>query len=306
MFGKKRKLEEQMKHTLEKLLERQGKCVSKFSAMEERDKSICTDLEQVMENTEAFTIHAQQNIELESDLLQHMDTYAKELNAALKDYEKLKEKVAQHNADVTELVEHNKHYTTPSKYLTEVPEVLRQKCQSYEKRLEGLTESSRNMSVMALSAAIEAGRMGEDGKKFVAISEELRQMALDYEKNTLKMQEELLESQEKVKELEDMINRLISLMKDGNKGTNHLLKKSLELEKSMTNTSMRDFTEDVARLRDKVVSARNVEEEISKLGKRNQIQLNDIQDEMKNQNTDIDELQSELTQMFEEAEENIS
>lgn len=306
MFGKKRKIEEQIMEALEKLLGQRGKLVSKLSAMEERDKSIRTDLEQVMENTENFTVHAEQNVETESALIQKMDAYSKDLDTVLEEYMQFKEMVIQHNEDITNLAEHNKHYTTPSKYLSEVPAVIRQSCESYEERLMELAETSRNMSVMALGAAIEAGRMGEDGKKFVAVSEDIRQMALEYEKSTIELKEEVTEAQEKVKELEDVIGRLISLLKDGNKGTNRLFKNSTELKKRVTNASMRDFTEDVTELRDKVVAVRNAEEEISKLGKRNQIQLNDIQEEIQKQSKEIHELQNHIFDMFDDAEKNIS
>lgn len=307
MFGKKRKIiEEKMKEVLAQIPGRRGKLESRLSSMEEREKSIHIDFEQVMENTEDLTIHAIHNVEEESKLLQKMDAYSKELKAAVEDYMQLKEMVMQHNEDVTNLVEHNKHYTTPSKYLTEVPATIRQTCQSYENRLEEMAESSRQMSVMAVNAAIEAGRMGDAGKQFVVVSESIRQKALDYEKTALDMKEELTDAQERIKELEDVIGRLISLMKDGNKGTNRLLKKSMELNKRVTNTTMRDFTEDVAEMRNQVVSVRNLEEEVSKLGERNQIQLNDIQEELQKQNKDITELESDLSHMFDEAEKNIS
>ena len=306
MFGKKRKqIEEKIKEVLSQIPGQRGKLESKILAVEEREKSIRVDMEQVLENTEDLTVHALHNVEEESKLIQNMDAYSKEFKAALEDYVQLQEMVMQHNKDVTNLVEHNKHYTTPSKYLTEVPGVIRQTCHSYETRLEQLVESSRQMSVMAVNAAIEAGRMGEDGKKFVSVSESIRQEALDYEKTALEMKEELVEAQKRVKELEEVIGRLVSLMKDGNKGNNRLLKKSMELNKSVTNSSMRDFTEDVTVFRDQIVAMRNLDEEVSKLGERNQIQLNDIQEELQKQNKDISELESDLSHMFDEAQKNI-
>lgn len=307
MFGKKRKIiEEKIKEVLSQIPEQREKAESRIASMEEREKSIRVDLEQVLENTEDLTVHAIHNIEEEAKLLKNMDAYSKELKTALEDYEQLKESVIQHNKDVTNLVEHNKHYTTPSKYLTEVPGVIRQTCQSYESRLEKLAESSREISVMAVNAAIEAGRMGENSKKFVSVSESIRQEALDYEKTALEMKEELTEAQEKIKELEDVIVRLVSLMKDGNKGTNRLLKKSMDLNKRVTNSNMRDFTEDIAVFEDQFVSIRNLDEEISKLGERNQIQLNDIQEELQKQNKEMNELESDLSHMFDEAEKNIN
>lgn len=307
MFGRKRKIiEEKITEVLAQIPSQRGKMESRILSIQERENRIGIDLEQVLENTGDLIVHAINNVEEESKLLHKMDDHSKELKAALEDYTQLKEMVIQHNENVMNLVEYNKHYTTPSKYLTEVPANIRQNYQSYESRLEEMAESSREMSVMAITAAIEAGRMGDVGKQFVITSESIRQKSLDYEKTALEMKEELAEAQEKVKELEDVISRLVSLLKDGNKETNRLLKKSIELKKRVISSSMRDFTEDVTEMRNQVIAIRNLEEEVSKLGERNQIQLNDIQEELQKQHKDVSELESNISYMFDEAEKSIS
>lgn len=305
MFGRKNKIKEQIKEAFEQINQHRGDFESRMSSVDERGKQIQEDILQVMENTMSMTEYAMQNVEEESVLLHTMDTFDGEFKTALEEYQQIADMVMENYEAVMNLVEENKHYTTPSKYLKEIPGKLRQEYQSYEKKADGLAESARQMSVQAINAAVEAGRMGETGKKFVAASEELRQMALDYEKSALSMKEELEASQERTKELEEYVLRLVSLIKEGNVGTTRLMKKYMALHKGVESCSMRDFSDDVTLMRDKVVAIRNLDEELLKSSERNKIQLTDIQEELQTQNEELRELDSDLAYLFDDAVENI-
>lgn len=304
MFGsKKNKIEEQIKEAFAQIQEQREEFEARVNAIEEGGKRMQADLGQVMENTTDLADYAMNNIEEESILIHNMDDFSKELKSVVDEYSQIAEMVKQHYEAVTNLVEENKHYTTPSKYLTEAPAMIRQDYQSYETKMDELAENGRQMSVMALNAAIEAGRMGVAGKEFVAASEEIRQTALGYEKTALTLKEELQEAQGRIKELEEFVFRLVSLIKDGNMGATKLLKKSMELNKMVTDCSIRDFSEDMIGMRDKVVAMRNLDEEIAKTSERNKIQLSDIQEEIKVQKKDIRELESDLSHLFDEAQD---
>lgn len=303
MFGSKRnKLEEQIKEIFSRIKEQRDDFESRVSSIEEGGKRVYADVSQVMDNTKDLADYAMQNVEAESALIHQMDDVSKDLKLAIDEYNQLAELLKQHHEAVINLVEENKHYTTPSKYLTETPAAMRHKFVSYETKIDELAENGRKMSVMALNAAIEAGRMGDVGKQFVAASEEIRQTALGYEREALSMKEEFQDAQAKINELEEVIFRLVSLIKDGNIGTNRLLKKSMELNKRIENSSMRDFSEDVVVMRDKVVAMRNLDEEISKSGERNKIQLGDIQEELQLQKNNLRELESDLFHILDEAQ----
>lgn len=303
MFGSKRnKIEEQIKGAFAQILEQRGEFEERVNSIEESGKQMHADVSQVMENTNDLAEYAMQNVEEESTLIHNIDNFSKELKSAMDEYTQFTEMFKKHHEAVTNLVEENKHYTTPSKYLTEAPALIRQDYQSYEAKLDELAENSRQMSVMALNAAIEAGRMGSTGKQFVATSEEIRQNALSYEKTVLAMKEELQKSQEQINELEEFVFRLVSLIKDGNVGTTRILKKSMEINKAIADSSMHDFSEDVIGIRDKVVAMRNLDEAIVKSSERNKIQLSDIQEEILTQKKDLRELESDLSYILDEAQ----
>ncbi len=306
MFGsRKNKIQEQIKEAFAQINQHREDFETRMSSADERGNQMQEDISQVMENTTSMTEYAMQNVEEESVLLHTMDTFTQEFHVAMEEYQQIVELVKENYDAVTNLVDENKHYTTPSKYLTEIPGVLRQEYKFYEDKVEKMAENARQMSVQAINAAVEAGRMGESGKKFVAVSEELRQMALDYEKSALSMQEELQASQEKIQQLEEYVLRLVSLIKDGNVGTTRLMKKYMELHKAVETSSMRDFSDEATVMRDKVVAIRNLDEEMVKSSERNKIQLTDVQEELQNQKQELRELESDLVYIFDEVVEKI-
>lgn len=306
MFGnRKNKIEEQMREFLTELEEQRQLFETGMTALEDGEQRVHADVCQVMENTNELTVYAMQNIEEESALIQSLDDFSKDLREAVTDYSQIEESVMEQLQSVTSLVEDNKHFTTPSKYLTEAPANLRQSYIEAETKLETMAEAGRKMSVMALNSAIEAGRMGETGKQFVDASENIRQTALDYEKMTLELKEQIEQSRERIDELEEVIHRMVALLKDSNMGTAKLLKKCQATEKMMKKSAMRDFSDDLILIRDKVVGMRNLDEEMAKCTERSKIQLSDIQEDISTRKKELTEMESDLSQLLDTLEERL-
>ena len=304
MFGNKKKiLEEQNRNLLMQLSEKRETFETGVAELEETGKRIHTDLCQVMENSEHLVEHAMVNIEEESKLMFWVDEFSKDLKNAVDNYEALRILLEKQMETTIGLVEENKHVTTPAKYLQETPGNLKEEFASYQERLSEMEENGRKMGVMALNAAIEAGRMGDGAKQFVAASEEIRQTALNFEKKASSMREELEESNKRIAELEEVIARLLSLVKESNMGVTRLLKKNQEMAQAVDNSGMRDFSNDMIELRDKIVGLRNLDEEIAKCGERDKIQLSDVQEDVSNQKNQLAELESDISYMMDLLEE---
>ena len=305
MFGNKKNkiLEEQNRALLAQLAEKKENFDADVAQMEETGKRIHSDICQVMENSNSLVEHAMINIDEESKLIHTIDDFSKDLKTAVDEYETLRSMVEKQLEATTALVEDNKHYTSPAKYLSETPGNMRTVSTAYTEQLLQMEEDGRKMGVLALNAAIEAGRMGEGGKQFVAASEEIRQTALSFEKKASSMREELENSKERIAELEDVVGRLVALMKENNMGTTRLLKKCQESSKAMEESIMRDFSNDMILIRDKVVGLRNLDEEIAKCGERNKIQLSDVQEDVTSQKNQLAELESDISYMLDLLEE---
>jgi len=306
MFGsKKNKREEQIKDIFDHIYQQRVVFETSVSQVEEGRKRVYNDICHVMTNTNQLTTHAMLNIEEEAKTIHNIDEFSKDLIGAVDEYGQLKKEVNEQLQAATALVEINKHFTSPAKYLSEAPNTMKQNCQSYEQQLEEMTEYGKRMGVLALNAAIEAGRLGEGGRTFVLAAEEIRQTAVSYEKAAAAMKEEVAASRETIAELEETIAHLISLMKENNVGTAKLFKKCQETQQFVEASSMRDFSEDLILIRDQVVKMRNLDEEIAKCAERNKIQLSDIQEDIQNQKQELAEMESDLLHLLDSAEEQL-
>lgn len=304
MFGSKRnKRDDQMKNIFDHIYQQRVTFETSVGQVEDGLKRVYGDLCQVMNNTNQFVTHAMLNIEEESALVHTIDDFSKELLHMEDEYAQMKAEVDHQFQTVTELVEENKHFTSPAKYLSEVPNEMRRSSQIYQEQLDTMTEQGKRMEVLALNAAIEAGRMGQIGRSFVLAAEEIRQTATGLEKTISDMKEEVESSNKRILELEDMVTRLVSLMKDNNLGTAKLLKKCQDTKNCMEKSGMRDFSDDLILIRDRVVNIRNLDEEIAKCGERNKIQLSDIQEDLQNQKQELAEMESDLLYLLDTAEE---
>ena len=303
MFGRKNRLEERIKDVFDRIYQERVNFETSLSQVEAGRERIYNDICQVMTSTDELAANAMLNIEAESVTIQDIDTFSKELRVAIDEYKQIQSEIEHQTEVATALVEDNKHFTSPAKYLNEVPNVLKANCQSYEKQLAAMEENGKKMGVLALNAAIEAGRLGESGRQFVLAAEEIRQTAVDYEKAAASMREEVEAAHIKVAEMEETISHLVTLLKDNNMGTTRLFKKCKETQKAIRKSSMRDFSEDLILIRDKVVNMRNLDEEMAKCAERNKIQLSDIQEDIQNQKHEIAEMESDLLHLLDLAEE---
>ena len=304
MFGSKRnKNENRIREIFDRIYQQRVTFETSLTQVEDGRERVYNDIEQVMTNTTQVVNNAMLNIEEESAMILTIDDFSRELKSSLDKYGNLQNEIVTQLKVAAALVEQNKHFTSPAKYLSEVPNTLKQSCESYEKQLEDMSEQGKRMGVLALNAAIEAGRLGESGKSFVLAAEEIRQNAVNCEKAAVAMKEEVEASREKIAELEETIQHLVSLMKDNNVGTAKLFKKCHETQTFMASSELPDFSDDLIFLRDKVVNMRNLDEEIAKCGERNKIQISDIQEDMQNQKHDIAEMESDLLHLLDSLEE---
>ena len=269
MFGKKKKdAFEQQNKFIEKLQEtREMSEASSEENKNSRDR-VSADIHQVKESLESMDSLAKQNVEACSTLSHTMELFTNEMDAAYSNYDRVLEGIRKQLQDTMDLVEENKHFTTPSKYLSEFGESLHQDYQAYEQSLEKMTGLGKQMGVLALNAAIEAGRLGEAGKDFVSSAEEIRSFANNYQDEIDVLKEQVKKSEERVEELEKQVNLLVSHLKESNVCATRLMKSTSESVKQMEESGIRDISEDMKLMRDVVISSRNSDEEIVKAKER--------------------------------------
>lgn len=89
--------------------------------------------------------------------------------------------IATQHEDTCALVENNKHFTAPAKSLSETSDRLEAHVDSCTDIAAQMKEQNKQMSVLSLNAAIEAGMLGEQGKLFVEAAESIREASVSYD-----------------------------------------------------------------------------------------------------------------------------
>ena len=124
---------------------------------------------------------AADNGEKEQELTGQLASYQEQEVQSSEKREQMLRNFAQIEQEMAQLVEENKHFTTPSKFLNEFPVALKAENEKTREELEKMQDCGKQMGVLALNAAIEAGRMGEGGKQFVTAAETIRVSAGTYD-----------------------------------------------------------------------------------------------------------------------------
>lgn len=124
----------------------------------------------------------------------------------------------------TQMMEKNKHFTTPAKTLSEDAKRLKEGLLEGGKEAEELRDYFKNISVMSLHAAIEAGRLGEAGTGFVQTAEEIRKQSQEKEEQLEALITQVANLTQTVIEVEEQVVHLNSLLKDNTVGMGKLYK----------------------------------------------------------------------------------
>ena len=120
------------------------------------------------------------------------------------------------NGKITQIVEKNKHFTTPMKTLLELPEVFSEAQGKIEKELDSMEQCAKNMTVLSLNAAIEAGRMGDNGRQFVLAAEQIRSSSEAYDKSAAEIKSRMDELAKEIAQAKEQMNYLNELLKENN------------------------------------------------------------------------------------------
>ena len=242
-------------------------------------RQVAADVAQLSENMNNAITLASGNAEIENGL-----------GAIINDYrERVQKKEMQQQASdeayhrlldaTTRLVDVNKHFTTPSKYISEFPSNYKAQNQSCRESLDQMEEFGKQMGVLSLQAAIEAGRLGEDGRQFVETAEDIRTYAANYDKVIAQTRLQLEQSDERLSELENQVHHLITLLKENNIATAKLMNLCQDAVNKSDALNHNSLMDDFIEIQNKMSTLRNADEDIVKSEERNRMQVDDLNEE---------------------------
>lgn len=292
---------EKLEEMTSDIIEKQGVYEAGISDMDNSRAQMKTNMEQVDENNASSAKQAEQNITKAAELSGQIKTIGEQMETSEKEYGSIVEQFKKQVQECMELVDKNKYFTPPSKFINEAPKDLKNINQSYLESVDKVEEYSKQIGVIALNMAIEAGRMGESGLQFVSAAEEVRKFAADFEDLITEMKTLVTLSNSKLDEFENQSSKLIGLLKDNNVATVHLYNTHQKTEEMIDNSSIHPYSGDIRQWREEIIGIRNTEEEILKLQERSRIQNEDIRSEMEAQQQTAKEIDEKLKTVFQAA-----
>ena len=176
---------------------------------------------------------------------------------AYEDYQNLCQGIMEQVQAGMELVDQNKHFTGPSKRLSEAPAQLKERNRAYERLLLEITKDN-------------------------------------FEEKSVALMHEVMDSYEEIQELEKTIQQLLAMLKESNMAATKLVMKFQGNERMIQAARVRNFAEDMAEFRDDIVGLRNVDEEVSKVSERIAIQVQDVREELASMKNELAELESDI------------
>lgn len=242
-------------------------------------RQVAADVAQISENMNNAITLASGNAEIENNLGVIVNDYRQRVQEKELQQQAADEGLHQLLDATTRLVDANKHFTTPSKYISEFPSNYKAQNQSCRENLDQMEEFGKQMGVLSLQAAIEAGRLGEDGRQFVEAAEDIRTYAANYDKVIAQTREQLEQSDERLNELEKQVHYLITLLKENNIAISKMMKLCQDAVNKADILSQNPLTDDFIEIQNKMSMLRNADEEIVKSEERNRMQVDDLNEE---------------------------
>ena len=114
------------------------------------------------------------------------------------------------------LQEQSKRYTGLSKTLAEASGRECTRVESLIEDMKQLHSFQGTISTLALQAAIDAGRLGEEGTLFIHTAEEIRSLASDFATRTESMPDMVQQLLDEYREMDRQIHSFIALLKENN------------------------------------------------------------------------------------------
>lgn len=186
--------------------------------------------------------------------LEKSDTCREQMTAQLK----------QQNDEMLDIVEQNKHFTTPAKFLSQVSNELEGDLAKIQGQLEDLDTLGKQMGVISLNAAIEAGRMGESGAQFVAAAEEVRNMSGQYQQLTASFSGVVESIRGRLKETQEQVAHLNGLLKENNICMGKTTKEFTDTLYKMEHSDIQNFAPEAKKLLEQLEGTEEAEQELNR------------------------------------------
>ncbi len=263
-------------------------------------RQMIANMNQVVTNYMDTRRQAEQNVAAANELCQSIADTTGRMKTSESQYIQIKSRINQSVKQCMNLVDQNKHFTSPTKRVSEgVTGMLaqqRERSRQCDRMLQMVTE----LEQQAFTVADTAQRMS-DGAKMTAAAGVLENRAADIRSELESLQQKNAESEQYITELSEQVRYLVGLLRENNVSMSQLMKEHQGTVQMMAKYSIPAYSGEVSEWREQLLGLRNTDEEILKLQERNRIQLEDIGEEIQAQTRAEKEVRDTITPIFEEA-----
>ena len=181
----------------------------------------------------------------------------------------------QQETALTGLMEQSKRYTGLAKSVSEGSNKETSEIKRLMEQMSGLEKFTGTISALALQAAIDAGRLGDEGADFIRSAEQIRSLAEVFGGQLADTLEQAENLQKEIAEMSGQIHQFISLLKDNNRALSKMATDVSRYNAGQTDTespeaSMAGLIETLqeyqGRVTDDISRQESILEEMEKIG----------------------------------------
>ena len=154
----------------------------RISEMERGQRGLERQLEKVASAADSVSNASKQQLEKNQKLLQQAEEIAETQIKLRKEQKQIQKESGKAEA---------KKPISLTKVIAPITAELSNGMEEMRKMLDDVVELGKQMEVLSLNAAVEAGRMGEGGRKFVEAAEEVRGLSDKYQQTTSTLAQQL-------------------------------------------------------------------------------------------------------------------
>lgn len=279
VFGRKqdltRELEEKLNTAQFHLEDMQGQVSQVQGCMQQMlplfESQIIAQSEMDKELTKVVK-HTYDTIEEASGSMNALDQLAMELTGMRgqledeeQDKKRMREAARAQQEHFEAAMQENQRFATPVTALQEVQIGLSEDVSKVRTELSQMMDYAKQMTVASLNSAIEAGRMGDTGKKFVEASEEVRVLSSAYERAAGNAVRQIDDVSRRIRKLEEQLEALTKLCKDNSAAFSRLSKDIAQQGEICEKAAERHYLEKTAAISDAVKKLANSSSTIDSL-----------------------------------------
>lgn len=227
------------------------------SSREEMDQQ----LTKVIDAVNCSADHTRKQKEQSCEIQEQMYKISEGVEQTEVSYWEMTEKLKQQKENMLDAVEQNKNITAPAEFLSKISVELQEELNGIGNQIGELDSMGRQMGVLSLNAAIEAGRMGESGREFVAAAEDVRNLAGQYQQITVSFSEAIEKINSTLEEVKEQTAQLNTRLKDYNIQIGKGTKEFADCVSQMEDSDIQSFTTEIKNLAERVSNMITSEDE---------------------------------------------